>query len=90
MVLLFDYFSKILLLKDFQKTSDNELASILGVGVYYLNDYKVAAQNYTRSQIIENIHLIREYDMKSKGVNSVADGHQLLIEMISKLMYGLQ
>lgn len=88
-VWLFEYFSKIILYKDFQNLSDNEIASKIGVPPYFLDDYKLAAKNYSRNQLIQNIHIIREYDMKSKGVDSVADGHELLKEMVFKLMYGI-
>jgi len=88
-VWLFEYFSKVILLKDFQGLSDNEIASKLGVSPYFLDEYKVTAKNYMRHQLIQNIHLIREYDMKSKGVDSLADGHELLKEMVYKIMYGI-
>ncbi|NSW44701.1 MAG: DNA polymerase III subunit delta [Bacteroidales bacterium] len=88
-VWLFEYFSKVILLKDFQGLSDNEIASKLGIPPYFLDEYKLTAKNYTRNQLIQNIHLIREYDMKSKGVDSLADGHELLKEMVYKIMYGI-
>lgn len=89
MVWLFEFFSKVILLKEFQGLSDTEIANKLGVSTYYLNDYKTTAKNYTRNHLIQNIHLIREYDMKSKGVESLADGHELLKEMVYKIMYGI-
>lgn len=89
MVWLFEYFSKVILLKDFQGLSDTEIATKIGVPPYFLNDYKITAKNYTRNHLIQNIHLIREYDMKSKGVDSLADGHELLKEMVYKIMYGI-
>lgn len=88
-VWLFEYFSKVILLKDFQGLSDNEIATKIGVPPYFLNDYKTTAKNYTRNHLIQNIHLIRQYDMKSKGVDSLADGHELLKEMVYKIMYGI-
>ncbi len=88
-VWLFEYFSKVILYKDFQNLSENEIASKIGVPPYFLDDYRLAAKNYSRNQLIQNIHIIREYDMKSKGVDSVADGHELLKEMVFKLMYGM-
>ncbi|HOU97279.1 MAG TPA: DNA polymerase III subunit delta [Bacteroidales bacterium] len=88
-VWLFEYFSKVILYKDFQNLSDNEISSKIGVPPYFLDDYKNAAKLYPRNQLIQNIHIIREYDMKSKGVDSVADGHELLKEMVYKIMYGI-
>ncbi|MGQ9846813.1 MAG: DNA polymerase III subunit delta [Bacteroidales bacterium] len=88
-VWLFEYFSKVILLKDFQGLSDAELATKIGIPIYYLNDYKTTAKNYTLNHLIQNIHLIREYDMKSKGVDSLADGHELLKELVYKIMNGI-
>jgi DNA polymerase-3 subunit delta len=86
-VLLFDFFTKVLLLKDVQQMSDNDIASKLGIPPYYIMDYKVASKNYPRDNVIHNIHLIREYDMKAKGVDSVTDSHELLKELVYKLIY---
>jgi len=88
-VWLFEFFSKVILLKEFQGLSDNDIASKIGVPPYYLDDYKITAKNYTRNHLIQNIHLIREYDMKSKGVDSLVDGHELLKEMVYKIIYGI-
>lgn len=88
-VWLFEYFSKVLLFKDYQGYSDIEIASKIGVPHYFLDDYKIAAKNYNKMHLIQNIHIIREYDLKSKGVNSVADGHELLKEMVYKIMNGI-
>ncbi len=86
-VWMFDFFQKVLLYKDIPRASDHEVASKLGVNPYFLNDYRVCSQNYTRDQVIRTIHLLREYDVKSKGVESLADPHELLKEMIFKIMY---
>ncbi len=85
-VLLFDFFTKMLIYKDVQRLSDNEIASKLGIPPYYISEYKIASKHYSIQHIIQNIHLIREYDMKTKGVDSISDSHELLKELVYKLI----
>ena len=85
-VWIFDFFQKVLLLKDISRASDQELATKLGVNPYFLTNYRVCSQNYTRDQLIRIIHIIREYDVKCKGVDSLSEPHELLKEMVFKIL----
>ncbi|MCX7862662.1 MAG: DNA polymerase III subunit delta [Bacteroidales bacterium] len=84
---IFNFFQKLLLFKDTQHLSDQEIAAKLGINPYFLNDYKIAAKHYTRQQIIQLFHTIREYDLKSKGVDNQSEPQELLKEFISKIIY---
>ncbi len=85
---LTQYFSKILVyhsIKD--KTDRNTIAAKMGVNPYFLKDYSNSARLYPVPKLMENISLLREYDMKSKGVNSIETNHgELLKELVFKLM----
>jgi|YNPMSStandDraft_1061717.scaffolds.fasta_scaffold00120_23 DNA polymerase-3 subunit delta len=85
--MLFDFFQKTLLYKDIQQQTDQEIASKLGIHPFFLTDYKICSKNFTRNQIIKNIHHIREYDVKAKGVNSTTEPHELLKELVCKIIY---
>lgn len=52
------------------------------------DEYLVGAKNYSIDKIIKIFDILREYDLKSKGVNSdkISDD-QLLMEMIIKVAY---
>ncbi len=85
---LTQYFSKILVYHSIKgKVDRNTLASKMGVNPYFLKDYDVPARIYPVSKLMENISLLREYDMKSKGVNSIeTDQGELLKELVFRLM----
>lgn len=87
--LLFDFFTKVLIYQEnAAKTSAKELAALLGVHPYYLEEYQVAAKSYPREKLIKIIGYFREYDLKSKGVDNVsADGGDLLKELIFKILH---
>jgi DNA polymerase-3 subunit delta len=54
-----------------------------------LKDYELAARNYNLGKTFEVISLLREYDLKSKGVD--ATGHtehgELMKELVFKIMH---
>jgi DNA polymerase-3 subunit delta len=90
---LFTHFIKILklhLLKRKYATGNppaNEVASILGVHSFFVGEYEEAARNYPPSKTIDVIHLLREYDMRSKGRNNGAAGHgELLRELMIRIL----
>ena len=67
--MLFQYFSKILRLQGAQRgASERELALTLGVHPYFLKQYRRAAQNYSKEQILKNLIRIQNTDLKIKGL----------------------
>ena len=81
------YFSKILRYHYLQNKGD--AARELGVNPYFIKDYEVAARNYSLNKTFDIISLLREYDLKSKGVDStgnVTDG-ELLKELLFKMIH---
>jgi DNA polymerase-3 subunit delta len=87
-ILLFHFFSKVLLYHSVRSKTDAEVASVLGVPVFFLNDYKTAVRCYSPGKVVEIISLLREYDLKSKGVDagSATDG-ELTKELIYKILH---
>jgi len=81
------YFSKIL--KYHYLQNKNDAAKELGVNPYFVKDYESAARNYSLPKVFDIISLLREYDLKSKGVDStgnVTDG-ELLKELLFKMIH---
>jgi DNA polymerase-3 subunit delta len=81
------YFSKIL--KYHYLQNKNDAARELGVNPYFVKDYEMAARNYNINKSFAIISLLREYDLKSKGVDStgnVTDG-ELLKELLFKILH---
>ncbi len=88
---LYNYFSKVYMLKFLQNAPDQDQLKALGLrSPYFLREYKQSAKSYSRSQLEQVIHLLREYDLKSKGVDYVSTGKkdgELLKEMIWKILH---
>jgi DNA polymerase III subunit delta len=86
---LFSYFSKILSYHYCNnKANSKEVASILGVHPFFVKDYEIAAKNYTIRKVVEIIGLLREYDLKSKGIGSATTSNgELLKEFVFKTLH---
>ncbi len=87
---LFGHFLKLLKLHLIQRNqpaiSDSQLAMSIGITPYFIGEYKAAARNYSSGKTAEIIHLIREYDMRSKGwCNGAADHGELLRELVIRI-----
>ncbi|WP_316842355.1 DNA polymerase III subunit delta [Pedobacter gandavensis] len=81
------YFSKIL--KYHYLPNKAEAAKELGVNPYFIKDYETAARSYNLNKTFDIISLLREYDLKSKGVDStgnITDG-ELLKELLFKMLH---
>jgi DNA polymerase III subunit delta len=86
--ILFNFFSKILIFHHLADKSRNNAASALSVNPFFINDYQLAANNYKPARIAMIISLLREYDLKAKGVDNVSatDG-ELMKELIFRILH---
>jgi DNA polymerase-3 subunit delta len=88
--LLFSYFSKILIYHHLRDKSRNNVAAALSINPFFVMDYQQAAANYTSGKLTSIISLLREYDLKAKGVDSSGtsfpDG-ELLKELIFRILH---
>ncbi len=88
---LYNFFSKLYIYTFLAKKPEKEILEGLKLhSAYFLRDYKSAARQYNRKQTEAVIHLLKEYDLKSKGVgfNTVgksSDG--LMKEMVWKILH---
>lgn len=82
-----NFFSKILRYHYVPDKSPQSLARELGVNPYFVKDYEQAARNYNYGKTMQVISLLREYDLKSKGVDSTADHGELMKELIFKIIH---
>ncbi len=87
-ILLFGYFSKILKYHNTQDQSRKNLAIVLGINPFFVSDYQDAGKNYPPGKVLDIINILREYDLKAKGVdNQSADDSDLYKEMLYKIMH---
>jgi len=66
-VLLYAYFMKVLLYHQLKNENKNTIAAKLGISPFFVDDYRVAVQNFSPAKVKEIISGIRELDLKSKG-----------------------
>ncbi|WLD22661.1 DNA polymerase III subunit delta [Flavobacterium dauae] len=61
-----------------------DIAKQLGISPYGLKDYQIAAKVYPMKKVSQNIAVIREIDLKGKGVNGTLTHDDLLKELLIK------
>lgn len=85
---LYSYFSKLLMYHFTPDKSKNSIASALGVNPFFVSDYERAARNFPVPKLRAIIGDLREYDLKSKGIDSgsVPEG-ELLKELVFKILH---
>ncbi|MCX7549884.1 DNA polymerase III subunit delta [Xanthomarina sp. F2636L] len=85
--LLYNFFSKLLYLHGLTDKSPRSVASALKINPYFVNDYITASKNYPMKKVSGVIAILREFDVKGKGVgsNAVKQG-DLLKEMVVRIM----
>lgn len=82
------YFTKVLRYHYLADRSPQTLARELGVSPYFVKEYEAAARTYPSERVVGVIGSLREYDLKSKGVDAVGtSAGDLLKELIFKLMH---
>jgi DNA polymerase-3 subunit delta len=52
-----------------------------------VKDYEQAARSYNYAKSIQIIGYLREYDLRSKGVDSLTDHGELLRELMFKILH---
>ena len=85
---LYGYFSKLLIYNQHIRDNAATQAAAVGCNPFFLKDYANAQKKFPTAKCIKAISLLREYDLKSKGVgNASTDPGGLLQEMVYKIMH---
>ncbi len=87
---LFNHFQRIWITKVYQNMNDDELNKILKLPFKgFIKEYREAAMKYSLANIEKSIHILKEYDLKSKGMyqrnNNEEDLYLELALMINQL-----
>ena len=70
--LLFSFFSQLLHFHGLHDKNPRNVASALKINPYFVNEYVSAARNFPMRKVSAVISTLREFDVRSKGVNSNA------------------
>lgn len=82
------YFVKVLRYHYSPDKSRSSLAKVIGVSLNFVDEYVAAGRNYSKWKVFQIIHLLREYDMKSKGVDNPNNlTGPLLRELVYKILH---
>lgn len=84
---LFNFFTKLLMLYFIKDKSKQNIASVLNLNPYFVQEYLAAQKKYSGGKLVQIISILREYDLKSKGVDSSAEAGELLREMAFKILH---
>lgn len=86
---LFSYFSKIFSYHFLKDKSERNAVAELGGHPFYIRKIIAASKKYNPTKLYEIIGILREYDMKSKGmgVSGLTDTSELQKEMIYKILH---
>jgi len=84
--LLFNFFSQLLQYHGLNDKSPRNVASVLKINPYFVNEYTSAARNFPMKNVSRAVAILREFDVKGKGVgaNAIPQG-DLLKELLVKL-----
>jgi len=86
--ILYGYFCKLLLYHHLPDKSQKAVMSSLGIPFNFVDDYKLAGKNYDLNKLKRIFSYLRDYDLKSKGIDrgSASEG-ELLKEMVFKILH---
>lgn len=86
--MLFSYFQKLMTYHSLKDKSKENVASVLKINPFFVQQYSSAARNYSQTKLFNIFSFLKQYDLKSKGVNnsSTKDG-DLLKELVYKILH---
>ena len=86
--LLNSFFTQLLIYHSLKNKSKSNVAKALRVNPYFVGDYDTAARNYPMRKVSQTISLLREADLKSKGVGATnMNQGDILKELLFKMMH---
>lgn len=83
------FFSKLFTYHFLQDKSKGNVAKELKVNPFFVTEYETAARNFNFDKTCQVISLLREYDLKSKGVDNTGNTEEgeLLKELVWKILH---
>ncbi len=85
--LLNSFFTQLLMYHGLKDKSKASVARALGVNPYFVDDYVTASKNYPMRKVSQVIGLLRDADVKSKGVGANQSHQDILKELLFKILH---
>jgi len=84
---LYSFFSKLLVAHSTNNQSESSLVTALKISPFAAKDYSAALQRYSLVNVIDGIGLLKQADLKLKGVDAGSESEgQILKELVFRLM----
>jgi DNA polymerase III subunit delta len=84
---LFNNFQKLYNYHFVANKSQGEIAGALKISPYFVKDYQLFARKYPLQKTESALHLIKEYNLKSLGIDNTASQAGLVKELVTRLFY---
>ena len=89
LAMMYNFFSKLLMIHDSPGIRDEDLAGKIGVHPYVFKEYRSAAGRFNKVQVIQAMHHIRVADGQAKGIESgEKDEKAIYRELLINLLRG--
>ena len=85
--LMNSFFTQLLIYHGLKDKSKANVAKNLKINPYFVDDYVSSARNYPMRKVSQIIGLLRDADVKSKGVGASISQGDLLKELLFKIMH---
>ena len=68
--------------------SKGNIAKTLKINPFFVQQYSRAARNYSQTKLFDIFSFLKQYDLKSKGVNNTSTKEgELLKELVYKILH---
>ncbi|MAX68185.1 MAG: DNA polymerase III subunit delta [Flavobacteriales bacterium] len=85
---LFTFFQKVMIYQNLKDKNSKNAASALGVNPYFVSQFQTASRNYPMKKLFKIFTYLKEYDLKSKGINNTSTADkELLKELTFKILH---
>ncbi|MDT8415088.1 MAG: DNA polymerase III subunit delta [Flavobacteriaceae bacterium] len=85
--LLFSFFSQLLQYHGLEDKSAKQVAAVLKINPYFVSEYQLASKNYTMKQASHVISVLRDIDLKSKGLGAgQVSQEELFKELLARII----
>jgi len=85
--LLNSFFTQVLIYHGLQNKSRDQVAKSLGIRPFFVTDYVTAARNYPMRKVAQVISMLRDADVKSKGVGGSQSHGDILKELLFRILH---
>ena len=83
--LLNSFFTQLLSFHGLKDKSKNSVAKSIGVNPYFVDEYFLAGRNYPMRKVAQIITILRDADLKSKGVGASQSQKDILKELLLQI-----